>query len=263
LRDRDTGKPREFDVLISWDHGHHRIITAIECKDRSRPIGVPDVEAFADKCQSTGVHAGVMVSAKGFRQTARTKAAARSITCMDLEEVEQFHWLGLETIDGYVRQFGHIDVRIMFNDGMPDALQAVFDEQGNELPEDALVRIVQNAVPAAENPDDEVGVTFPVNMHLNTPGWTARAIDGKIWQVDHLLVRGSFETVKTVSVVKSHRYSGGGKDYAIASAGIEIAGTAGRIVFVRNEDESTDVFWTPDKHGAASVDKPDRREARS
>jgi len=51
LHDRDTGRRREHDILTVWDHGHHQITTAIECRDRSRPVGVPDVEAFASKCE--------------------------------------------------------------------------------------------------------------------------------------------------------------------------------------------------------------------
>ena len=40
LIDRDTGRPREHDILIIWDHGHHQIITAIECRDRARPVAI-------------------------------------------------------------------------------------------------------------------------------------------------------------------------------------------------------------------------------
>lgn len=76
LIDRDTGKRREHDVLIIFDQAHHQIITAIECRDRSRPVGVPEVEAFADKCSRTGVHCGAIVSSTGFRKSALTKATA-------------------------------------------------------------------------------------------------------------------------------------------------------------------------------------------
>jgi hypothetical protein len=50
LKDRDTNRRREHDVVITWDFGHHVLITAIECRDRSRPVGVPEVESFAKKC---------------------------------------------------------------------------------------------------------------------------------------------------------------------------------------------------------------------
>lgn len=130
LIDKDTGRRREHDVLITWDHGHHQIITAIECRDRSRPVGVPAVEAFADKCRATGVHSGVIVSARGFAASARKKAAALAISCMDLEEAESFDWLEIDSVSLHHRRFPHIDVRVMFKDGQPEALAAITTGRG-------------------------------------------------------------------------------------------------------------------------------------
>lgn len=50
LPDRTTGKLREHDVVVEFKEGHHSLLVAIECRDRSRPIGVPQVEAFWAKC---------------------------------------------------------------------------------------------------------------------------------------------------------------------------------------------------------------------
>ena len=120
LIDRDTGKPREHDVLIVWDHGHHQIVTAIECRDRARPVGVPDIEGFADKCAATGVHSGVVVSANGFRNSARVKAAARAITCMDLAEVEGFNWMAANASLSVIRpDFGHMDICLLYTSPSP------------------------------------------------------------------------------------------------------------------------------------------------
>lgn len=55
IRDLQTQKLREHDVVLTFEHAHHELIVAIECKDRSRPVGVPDIEAFAVKCSHTGV----------------------------------------------------------------------------------------------------------------------------------------------------------------------------------------------------------------
>ena len=46
LPDRVTGKLREHDVVLTFKQGNHTAMDAIECRDRSRPIGVPEVEAF-------------------------------------------------------------------------------------------------------------------------------------------------------------------------------------------------------------------------
>jgi hypothetical protein len=46
LVDKDTGRLREHDVVLTFTEGHHEILCALECRDRSRPVGVPAVEAF-------------------------------------------------------------------------------------------------------------------------------------------------------------------------------------------------------------------------
>lgn len=93
LKDRTTGRLREHDVVVEIRQGHHRMQLAIECRDRSRPIGVPQIEAFAAKCQDTGINQGVIVSTKGFYSTARTKARHLGIRCLDIEDIDHFDWL--------------------------------------------------------------------------------------------------------------------------------------------------------------------------
>lgn len=102
LADKDTGKLREHDVIVTFSLSHHSLVMALECRDRSRPVGVPDVEAFWKKCDRTGVHRALMVSATGFRRTALTKAAALEIGCLGLEDADRFNWCqapGVEWMD--------------------------------------------------------------------------------------------------------------------------------------------------------------------
>lgn len=244
LVDRDTGRSREHDVLITWDHGHHQIQTAIECRDRTRPVGVPDVEAFADKCDATGVHSRVIVSASGFRTTARSKAMARSITCMDLAEAEQFDWLGMEYIEGYRRHFGHADVTVMFAKHGPEQMTAFFDAKGNKLTEENLLQMLPSLVPAAEDPELEVDRDIPVSMKVTTPGWTATDAKGRAWEIDHLHVRTTFRTKKTISPLSRHRYTGGGRQYSFATAKAPIGDIAGSFVMLQEgEDGQTSIHW--------------------
>jgi Restriction endonuclease len=208
LKDRDTGQPREHDVLIIWDHGHHEIFTAIECRDRSRPVGVPAVEAFADKCGATGVHSGVIVSASGFCATARTKAAARAITCMEISEVSRFDWLAPEAefvgFVGYERQFDGVHAQIMFASEMPDQIDAIFDTDGNEVSLDQITQIVMNSVPRAANQDDIVDKSIPINLRMETVGWRVRDAKGEFWCVDHILATTSYSTKRTEHGFSSH-----------------------------------------------------------
>ena len=82
LRDRVTGALREHDVLITQKRGHHVTLTAIECRDRSRKFGVPEVEAFAAKCRDTGINKAFIVSSKGFTKTALKKAVHENVGCL-------------------------------------------------------------------------------------------------------------------------------------------------------------------------------------
>lgn len=93
LVDRTTGRLREHDVVVTLNQGHHKSILAIECRDRSRPVGVPQVEAFGAKCADTGINQGIIVSPLGFYNTARTKAEHLGIRCLDFEEVDSFNWM--------------------------------------------------------------------------------------------------------------------------------------------------------------------------
>jgi Restriction endonuclease len=251
LKDRDTGQVREHDVLITWDHGHHEIYTAIECRDRSRPVGVPDIEAFSDKCGATGIHSGVVVSASGFRDSARKKAAARSITCMDISEVQHFEWIApAAAVYCYERQFRDMHVHVIVEgDVLPADIDVIFDTNGLALSNEQISQTIFNVIPVDENCEEAVGVEVPVNAKVKTIDWTARDIDGKIWNIDHLLVSATYATVRTVQEFASHRYSGGGKDYRIASALVSTTTINGRIMLVKNDDDSTSVFFTPDNYG--------------
>lgn len=92
LRDKDTGRDREHDVVLTFAGQHHTLILALECRDRSRPVGVHDVEAFHTKCLRTGVNRGVIVSPSGFDMAAIKKAASFGIGCLTLTQAEGFPW---------------------------------------------------------------------------------------------------------------------------------------------------------------------------
>jgi hypothetical protein len=94
LVDSDTGELREFDVVLTFKVSHHSGIVAIEVRDRSRPVGVNQVEEFFQKCQRKGIGSAIIVSSGGFADSARKKAAALGIRCLDLKDAEAFDWIG-------------------------------------------------------------------------------------------------------------------------------------------------------------------------
>ena len=98
LPDSQTGKLREHDVVLTYSQSHHELIIAIECKDRSRPVGVPDIEAFENKCRHTSVNQGIIVSSSGFSKTALTKATGMGIKCLELKEIDAAFFLLPEAV---------------------------------------------------------------------------------------------------------------------------------------------------------------------
>jgi len=169
LRDRTTGKLREHDVVLELKEGHHSILIAIECRDRSRPIGVPQVEGFGAKCQDTGISKGIIVSTRGFCNTARTKANHLGIRCLDIEEVEKFDWLLASGIHATTRHLLSNDWTFYpIEDGVVERNEVeVIDLDGNILTMAALTANAQNQLtqllPELQYPveEDEIEVRFP------------------------------------------------------------------------------------------------------
>lgn len=93
LPDKTTGRLREHDVVLTVTSGHHKILVAIECRDRSRPVGVPQIEGFAEKCSETLINMPVIVSPSGFTSTALLKAKALGIKCLSLDQVDVLPWI--------------------------------------------------------------------------------------------------------------------------------------------------------------------------
>jgi len=135
LLDKLTGQKREHDVLLTYNLNHHEVLMALECRDRSRPIGIDAVEAFRSKCESTGVHRGVMVSSKGFTKPAIAKAIIYNIACLTLDDAERFDWCVAPGIEVKARHILHTHISINFADGT-DKSGVIVDEAGeNFLPE--------------------------------------------------------------------------------------------------------------------------------
>jgi hypothetical protein len=103
LLDKQTGELREHDVVLTHSLGHHTMVLALECRDRKRKVGVPDVEAFRHKRNNTGVHRAIIVSSTGFAKTALKKAEPNDIGCLGLEEVGRFDWCLTPAIEWHDR----------------------------------------------------------------------------------------------------------------------------------------------------------------
>lgn len=114
MPNKDTGRLREHDIVLTFTEGHRELLMAIECRDRSKPVGVPDVEQFHSKRERTGIDRGIIVSQTGFTKTAIEKAASYNIGCLSLGEVERFDWCRAPGVDVLTCELAHADVTLMF-----------------------------------------------------------------------------------------------------------------------------------------------------
>ncbi len=119
LTDKVTGEPREHDIVLTQRSPQRTTITAIECRDRSRPVTVNQVEEFHAKCEHTGVNKRVIVSRLGFYKTALKKAAHYGIDCLTFSQVASVDWVSQSDVAIRERNLVHADMQV----GAPDTLQ--------------------------------------------------------------------------------------------------------------------------------------------
>ncbi len=166
--DRTTGKRREHDVAIVHQDSHHEFIIALECRDRSRPVTVPQVEGFSKKCQETGVHRGGIVSSKGFCKTANEKAKALQIECLGIEQVEDFNWFqcgGLTILKPRIVKQNWVFIPEV--DIIPKPIEfSILDAQGNEVTPAMLKTNVIQALEGVPNLKSTPGA-HPVKIRFD------------------------------------------------------------------------------------------------
>ena len=157
---------------------------------------------------------------------------------MDLEEVENFDWLAPDfKLVHYRRQFGHMSVSVFLNNFQIDNNYDFFDVNGSKLTLAEIHRLIMNSVPRPEDPEDLVGKIESLNLYIQTVDWTVRDSHGRVSPVDHVEVQTTVTMIKSVSEAQKHRYSGGGKNYSIATAESQIGGRRGKFVIVKTEDD--------------------------
>ncbi|MBW1780964.1 MAG: restriction endonuclease [Deltaproteobacteria bacterium] len=258
LRDKSTGRLREHDVVLTIKSGHHTVLVAIECRDRSRPIGVPQLEGFAKKCQETGVGQGVIVSPCGFTKTARKKSQALGIRCLSLDQVNMLPWLLCEHIEIYRTSYGHIDLNLITeNEFKKKPKHFILEtDDGEEITIDTIrnnlisflekQRVNVPIKPDLGNHIKRFNVS-PTNLHVfdSTTGRRER-----ILQI-HAAVNCTTELTKIPFILQEYRVSGDtGCIAQIAKANLDLGFVSGQliinqkpgegggeIVFIRNDSQ--------------------------
>lgn len=92
MPDIHTGKNRQIDISIRIKSGPIELKGIVEARDRSRPVGVEYIEQIDSKRISVGADFAVIVSNKGFYQTAIEKAGKLNIRTFSVAEALDFDW---------------------------------------------------------------------------------------------------------------------------------------------------------------------------
>lgn len=132
-------------------------MVALECRDRSRPIGVEAVEAFRSKCADTGVHKGVMVSSKGFTRTAIRKAAVYNIHCLSLDQADGFNWCPPTSVTLFRKVITNAFFHVEFPNGVNLEHPVLYDENGAVIDKDRVLPIAQATLTETPNAPFTVG----------------------------------------------------------------------------------------------------------
>ena len=114
LPDKSTGRLCGHDAVLTIVSGSRTFMVAIECRERRRPVGLPQLEAFARKCSATSIMKPVIVSACGFTRTALCQAKDLGVHCLSPEQAWNFPWFRCGTEFRQVRKrYTHIDFTVI------------------------------------------------------------------------------------------------------------------------------------------------------
>jgi len=172
---------------------------------------------------------------------------------MDLSEVEGFDWLGMEAIVGYQRDLSSIHFYFEFEQVPEGENLTLFDEAGLivldtagvVVSQETLARMAGNAIPITASLEQGVGVVRAQRLIMETIEWRVRDRLGRTWPLKSIIADMTYTTTKIFNAIEAHTYSGGGKNYSFASAEVQFGEAEGRLLLLRNEDESTSVYFVP------------------
>ncbi len=92
LIDKSTGRKRQIDISIRTTDGPTEFLAIVEARDRSRPVGVPYIEQVFQKKESVKANLAIIVSNKGFCDTAIIKAKDLGIKLFSVENALKDDW---------------------------------------------------------------------------------------------------------------------------------------------------------------------------
>jgi len=88
----DSKTDRQIDISIRTNVGSYSILIVAECKDYKTPVDVAAVGAFISVMRDVRANKGVMISAKGFTDAAKTLAGHHDVDLLQLIDTESVEW---------------------------------------------------------------------------------------------------------------------------------------------------------------------------
>jgi Restriction endonuclease len=245
LRDRDTGRLREHDVVVEFTSGRHPFKIAIEARDKGRKVGVPDVEGFGRKCERTGIDRGVIVSSRGFAETALTKANADNIGCLTLAEATAFDWCHARSVtvrqrDGVGTPHFVVDLGGIDPGPEPPVIAGLDDTPWSDEARTATAQAWLFGLPEDDGEVD--GGVYTREVRLGDPPLVALCADGRRLPLKGIVGVLSYRMSLASVPLRFHSYrSEAGSEVKCDLASAEVGGTAGRVVLERRPDGSTKI----------------------
>lgn len=254
--DRETGGLREHDIVLTFKQQHHSFVIALECRDRSRPVNVTEVEAYSDKCRCTGVDKGIIVGTRGFTKTALRKGKARGIGTLTLSEARKMQWCSAPGVHVYQKDLTGISTTLHVHGTYNKPYQA-FEPGGAEMTQqwfkDAAGNALQTRAPSFDLASGPPTGTQVLQVRDTRPGFYILLPDGNRVPCQAVEMVIEYRWVTTVAPFSFHHYQDQGKNVElmqVAVAQIEAPGSEGTMLLQQVPGQSTTVAFFkkgPDK----------------
>lgn len=129
IRDR-AGIERQFDVVVRGTLGGYSVLGVIECKDTKKRVGLPLLDAFHTKALEANANLKIVVSRRGFSESAVEKAKQWGIETLSLlpsESSDDGFLVGtMSIVDLY--SWSQLSVQLHYEQNpLPEDLFGVYD----------------------------------------------------------------------------------------------------------------------------------------
>lgn len=259
LIDVRTGQKREHDIVVTYSERHREFLMAIECRDRSRPVGSPQIEAFYQKCIDTRVEKKVIVSSSGYYKSALVKATALGIECLTIENIASYPWISEGNFSFTNRRLVHTKIRFRLEIDPSIILDdfVVKNEDGVEITPELIQANISKVLRDrfAELPDsrfEEKETLWNTKLaKINFEAEGCIAFDNKTgatYKVKDILTESHYENDEKTLPVQLKRYEkaeSGDQITQAAIASIDEENLKGDIVIVHDEQNGSTIHWVP------------------